>query len=471
MTHKCRSILLVFLTLSLALPGLAQEDQPEVSLQAPEFPGLQWGKQTFTFDVTNNTLYLKFIVVQQTITAEGKYETTQRIKTTNHVLWPEESREIDVTLEIPGIYGNASALIAVYDVVDTMDAIYPGYDIFMRNLEHSFEVPDALLDYAQADLQVPPRVDKGMDFGYDFARLLVALVEEGRSVSEIADLAGCSESYVTRTIDSMTSRRYLRQSSAGPQLSIPFIDAAHAQRAAATIDSLAARMARQVEQNLATYPPLLDSLQQAGALSADSNDFMDMGTVIFRRYAMAVPMLLWYDLGQEFVTRPNMLFIYENSDPCNAWIPEYMYMVEQGSQYDGGHYFLMTVKRTPRLKMIFADHTPELECPEQYWEEEGLLLEKRGWKYATEDLPENFLIDTAMVHLALRHLRSGLGPLLNEARSDAAARGADAGAGRNAYGYRYWYWNLLATRVTEKLLASGAIVRPGNGSLRFEVYP
>ena len=218
---------------------MAQADSPEVTVVPPEIPDRRWGEQTVTFDVTNHTDYLRFIVLQQTLTVAGKYSETQRVLTSNNILWPGETREIDVTIEIPGVFGSGTVLIALYDVVDTLDAIYPGYDIYTNNLRFEFPIPDGLLDQAEADPELPPRVGEAMDFGYDFARLLVMLLEDGRSVSEIASLANCSESYVTRTIDSMASREYLKQSSAGPQVAIPYITAAHAQRASATIDSLA----------------------------------------------------------------------------------------------------------------------------------------------------------------------------------------------------------------------------------------
>ena len=48
---------------------MAQTDSPEVTVIPPEIPELRWGEQTVTFDVTNNTDYLRFIVLQQTLNA------------------------------------------------------------------------------------------------------------------------------------------------------------------------------------------------------------------------------------------------------------------------------------------------------------------------------------------------------------------------------------------------------------------
>ena len=470
MTRSRLILTLSLLALGLCGGTLAQEDPPAVTLVPPDVQELHWGAQTLTFGLTNNTDYIRFIVVQQTMTVDGKYENTQRVLTTNNVLWPGETREIDVTIEIPGIFGSGTVLVSLFDVVDTLDAIYPGYDIYQRNLTFSFDVPDGLLDYAQADPEVPPRVGKGMDFNYDFARQLVMLLEEGRSVSEIAGLVECSESYVTETIDSMISRQYLKHTGEGPHLAMPYITAAHAQRASVKIDSLAAQFADRILENLGHYKPFLDSLVAAGAVATDSNDFMDPGTVIYRRYAMTVPMLLWYDLGQEFISKPAMLFIFENSDPCNAWIPRYMYMVEQGEQYNGDQFFLMTAFRHQAMKLVYSDHVPMINCPEQYWKLGQPLHENAHWRYEREELPENFVIDTARVHQALRRLRTGLEEPLNAARADARARGEAVGADRNPYGYRYWYWNLLATKITARLIDAGAIQRPGNGNLRFEVF-
>ena len=467
---KYRSWLVVGVLVVMAVAGHAQQGIEDVSLTVPDLSNIRWGNQTATFEVINNTDYLRFIVVQQNITVVGQSQTINRLLTSNKVLWPGDTMAIDVEINIPGIFGTGTVLLSLHDVVDTLDELYAGYDIFQKIIPLSYPIPDALAGLSQDRIAVPPRVDVGMDFGADFPRLLVKLLAEGNTASDIARIAECQESFVLETIDSMVNRKFLRLTADGPQLTMPYISAGHGEQVLAKIAPRVREMADLIVGNLASYPSLIDSLVAAGAVSRDSNDFMDPGTVIYRRYAMVVPMLLWYDLGQEFITNPAPLIVFPESDPCNAWSPRFMYVADQGQRFAGTQYYLLDLQPRRPMKVIFSDHTPQLTCPEQFW----LLPDKRlreqvQWTYPEVDRPENFLIDTARVHLALRHLRKGLPAIISELRADAGAMGGEAGADRNVFGYRYWFWNLVATNVTNELIQRGAVARPGNGNLRFEV--
>lgn len=463
--------LIMMLAPGLAGIALAQESSDEVSLIAPEMSHLTWGRQTATFEVTNHTDYLRFIVIRQFLTLVGQSQTINRVLTQNEVLWPGETRAIDATISIPGIFGTGMMFISLYDVVDTLDELYDGYDIYQKNIPLSFPIPDGLAGFAQERLTVPPRVDVGMDFGADFPKLLVKLLAEGNTPSDIARIADCQESFVLETIDSMEQRKFLTPSADGPQLAMPYISAELGEEVLTRMAPMVQKFADRIAANLQDYRKLTDSLVAAGALSKDTNDFIDPATVLYRRYAMVVPLLLWYDLGQEFITNPALLTVFPESDPCNAWSPQFMYLADQGQRFAGTHYYFLKILPRRPMKIVFADHTPDIDCPEQYWElPDKQLREQVQWNYMQADRPENFLIDTAKVHLALRHLRAGLPDLVTALKKEANVLGEKAGASRNPYGFRYWFWNLFATNVTNELIQRGILVRPGNGNLRFEEF-
>jgi hypothetical protein len=470
---KSKWWVIVLMLVLVGAAGLAdgQENSDDVSLIAPDLSNFSWGRQVASFDVTNHTDYLRFIVIKQYLTLVGQSQTIHRTMTKNEVLWPGETRTIDAVVNIPGIFGTGNLYIGLYDVVDTLDELFDGYDIFQRNIPLSFPIPDGLAGLAQDKLAVPPRVDVGMDFGSDFPKLMLKLLAEGDTPSDIVKISECRESFVLETIDSMVHRKFLAETPDGPKLTMPYISAEHGEKVLTRIAPTVRKVADIITENFTSYPTLIDSLVKAGAVTKDSNDFIDPGTVIYRRYVMTVPFLLWYDLGQEFISNPSLLTVFPQSDPCNAWSPQYMYLADQGDRFAGTqYYFLKLLPRRP-MKIVFADHTPELDCPDQFWEmPDKQLQEQVHWNYPQVDRPENFLIDTAKVHLALRRLRKGLPELVADLKKEANAMGQEAGADRNQYGYRYWFWNLFATNVTNELIQRGVLIRPGNGNLRFEVF-
>jgi len=124
MLSKLATILTVLLVIGTVIGVSAQEPEPEVIVGETGFPKNAWGKQNLSFEVTNQTDWLKFLVV------EGSYATPHRVTRTNFILEPFAKLTVDPELEIPGNYGQMVLWLRIYDVVDTLDDMSLGVQLF-----------------------------------------------------------------------------------------------------------------------------------------------------------------------------------------------------------------------------------------------------------------------------------------------------------------------------------------------------
>ncbi|MBD3404468.1 hypothetical protein GF420_16370 [candidate division GN15 bacterium] len=453
--------------LALAVSVDAQSGSRGLTFGAFDVPLTRWGTQQGTIEVTNEAGYLKFLKIETHLQFEGEYLNPERVERFNYILPPGESRVIDFDISVPGNFGKAMLDITVHDVVDTLDDIFPGQDVFRQSGQIRFKQSSEIVPFMQERLTVPPRVGQSLDFDYEFARLLPLFLSEGKSVAEIAALADTREEYVRRVVDSMEAQQYLASTVEGPRPTFPVVRLAQAETLKPLADDAAIKLADVIASNLATYRGLLDSLVSAGRLAADSNEVLDGGTVMYRPYPIVGAMLLWFDLGQEFISDPRPLVIFHGSDPCNANIPMYMYLVEGGPVFNGSHYYNLQLERT-RFSVNWGDTIPRLECVHNYHSLDRPLRDRRDWRYPTDQLPEVHILDTSKVYIGLRHLRAGTVPVITEL-SDALRQAAEElDLNFRHLGFRYWFWNLVADRTLDNLVERGALVRSEPRYYRFE---
>lgn len=457
----------ILLMLGMGAAVLAQATSNDITFDSFDLPMARWGTQQGVIEVTNNADYLKFLIVETDLTFEGEYLNPERLQKFNYILPPGERRTVTFEIAVPGNFGKGVLNVTVHDVVDTLDDILPGQKVFSQTEQIRFKPESVMIPYLQERLTVPPRVEKSLDFDFEFSRLLVLLLSEQKTPEEIASMADVDVAYVHTVIDSMVARKYLFQSPDGPAATFPIVRVEQAKLFKPLADEYTATLASVITRNLSTYSETLNGMVADGKLSADSNEILDGGTILYQRYPTVGGLLLWYDLGQEFVSDPRALAIFDGSDPCNAHIPRYMYMVQGGPLFNGTHYYNLQIG--PRkLTVNWSNEEPDLECVTGYYKKYGALQDRRDWQYPPEQAPEVHVFDTNRVYIGLRHLRKGTDAVIADLSVRFGAVAEDAGLNPNQLGLRYWFWNLLATRTLAVLTEQGAVVNTGNGFYRFE---
>ena len=440
----------------------------EIQLKIPEIKSTQlsWGRHVFPVKIFNKGDYLKYITVSSSVKCRGLKLNPERIVNRNFAIFPGDTVNSEIALVVPGSYGEFTYELKLYDVVDTMDNLLESQVIERQGGTFMISVPDVIAFYVRVGILLPPLVGKHIDFDNDFARVLPFMISDGKSVSEIAQMAGCDTSFVLDELDYMISRRYYQKDSGHYLSAIAAIGEEEAIKGKILSLKVAESLASKLAENMKTYRNVLDSLVKADRLTTDSNSFMDGGAILYKPYPVVTALSLWYDLGSSFVSGELPMNLFDGTDLCNAYLLDYMYVVDGGPENNGNQLFaLMNNYRS--YQIYFGDTIPKIICPE------GFMFSQPGgmnvvWDYDRQFYPEGFIVDTNQVRPMLNHLRRGTDLILKDAFEKLITIGKQHKKTNLLFGQRYWFWNMVTTRTVEILASNGTISRRGNGQFRLD---
>jgi len=442
----------------------------EVSVGKIDFPKRFWRQQRISFDIANHTDNLKFIVVESDITFEESYAGARRVKYTYFPLGPQMEVTVDPMLEIPGNYGQATCWVRLYDAVDTLDDVSLATKLFEQKFLLKFRAQEAIQPYRQEKITAPPLVGETYEWDNELTRLTVILLNEGKTVEEIATLTNTEVINVEEVLRRLASSGHVRKDPAGGyRLNIPVITMDEARDGREYADELSGQMVALVKKNLETYPALLDSLITVGAFSGDSTNFYEGGGLLYLRYPLISAMLLWYDLGHRFISEGGKMMIYRPNVMCTPNIGQFMYLSTGGDYFNGRHYFNPTVN-TRYHKVDFGDVIPRFECTPAARESKGRAVKGQDWFIPPEFAPQSIVFDTVLVNPALRHMRQGFSDILLPALDRLAEIDQKYGHEKLSRGTKFWFWNLAATLTVDKLIKEGVITRMGNGQFSLQSH-
>jgi hypothetical protein len=465
MTRR-QTALVWLLGLLLTVAGSAFGQEPKLVVGEIETGLIRWGDQQATFDITNPGETPKTAAVDVRIAFEGAYLNPVRAYRSHYKVGPGQTRTISQPFYVPGNFGQAELTLAVYDVIDTLDALLPYQKVVDQKFTLRFNLPDTLIAYFQEEIRVPPLVGPSADFDAEFPRLLLVLLAEGRSVSEIAAMAATDTAFVIGVADRLTADAYLARKPSSYTVNAAVINAAQARAARDLAEEVAEELAVMVERNLPPFKKTMDSLVTAGELPPNADDFADGGSVLYYTYPTVAALLLWQDLGQAFIYAGQPLITFDPSNYCDPRNTAYMYVVQGGNYYNGTHFYQQAYLQD-NLVITFCDSVPQIDCPWSF-DTDGEPRPVDSWAWNQADAPEPFVIDTIVVGKALSSLRAGASDLLRSAFDRLDQVLTQHGKGRYSPGKRHWFWNVVATRGLTKLIEKGVLTRHGNGSYRFE---
>ncbi len=434
-----------------------------------DFPSLRWGEQKVVFDLYYDGQLVKFLVIETEVQFEGTYLNPNRRARTDCVISPGDTGQVEATILIPGNYGKADITLRVYDVVDTLDDISLGKLVIEQPFVITFNMPDGAAPYFQERLTLPPRVEDHPWFDNEFSRILFVMLEEEKSPGEIADLVMCDTSYVEEKITDFKSFRFLREDSAGTSRpTFPIISTKEAEKGKKLASKLAEQLADHFAERGDEYRKTLDSLIETGRVDPDTNLFFNGGTVLYRPYPVISALVLWWALGEDFISDPEPLMIFEKTDLCNAKIGEYMYAVHGGPALKGTNFFDLRRTGGTRFRILYGDSLPDLICDSDFLRYRDRPSQRVVGRHAEHDLPETYMLDSSAVTAGIQPYVQGTGELLKDAREELADIAESFGHEELTPGYLYWFWDLTVSRTLDKLIEKGTVARRGNGQFRFD---
>jgi DNA-binding MarR family transcriptional regulator len=464
-------VILGSILLSVLAIRCAKSQQPkDLSIGKIDIPSFRWGEQTAHFEVTNNSDWMKYITVETEMSFEGIYLHPTRTVHTYFPVLPGKTELLEPTIEIPGNYGKATLAIRLYDVVDTLDELMASQQVFEQFFNIRFHIPDEMYEYYREVVLMPPMVENSPYWDNEFSRVLLLMLKDSLSVGEIADMAKADTSFVEDVCKQMTRLGFLEHTPEGNfHPAIPVFSTEQADETRALVEETSDDLAAIIEGNMDDYQQVLDSLVRAGAVSPDTFDFLNFGTILYHPYPTIGGLLLWYDMGQAFITGSDPLAIFQNTDPCHALIGDYMYAVHGGQNYVGHQYYDLMIHPV-ELKILFGDTIPVMDCPEDLSRIRQLRF-RQDYKPDSAYSPEPYIVSKAIIAPALRALAEGGRANYETIRDRLVAISKKYGFPEVSVGQRYWFWNQFATRTLDKLVEQGLIEREGKGQYFFTVRP
>ncbi|MGH8015686.1 MAG: hypothetical protein ACREBV_05805, partial [Candidatus Zixiibacteriota bacterium] len=438
-----------------------------INISVIDVAKLGWGRHTFPVKVVNHGEYLKYMAVSTNVRCKGVRLSPERNVSRFFSIYPDDSAVTQGVLQVPANYGEISYEVKLYDVVDTLDILLESQVINSQTGSVSFPAPKSISPYLNLNVSLPPMVGKHIDFDNDFSLILPYLITEGKSVAEIARMAGCDTTFVINELAYMVSRGYYQKDANGYLTAIAAINEAESAKEAELATKVAESVSAQLAVNFKSYNAVLDSLVKGEFLTKDSNSFMDGGAILYRPFPVVTTLSLWYDLGGSFITGgAQPLYLFDGSDLCNAYLPFYMYMAA-GPKENNGYQLFAFMRNFRSYQFYYSDTLPNIICPEDFMfsPQVGMPV---GWEYGQGYFPEGFMVDTNQVRPMLNHFRTGMGPILKDASTKLEALARKYKRTSVLLGQRYWFWNIVATRTIENLKSKGILARRGTGVYRLD---
>ncbi len=460
-----RRIRLALALLCLGFVSGALAAEPEVIVGDIGFPKNSWGEQILPFDVTNKTEWLKFIVVETDVRFEGSYVNPHRVTRTNFILEPGARTKIEPRLDIPPNFGQMIFVVKLYDVVDTLDDLAMGVQVYEQPFRIKFPMPSAVVPYFQERITLPPLVGQHGLFDNELVRLMMVMISEGKKISEIAAICDADSTFVDGVAIDLDAERYIKKSGDTCWTHVPVITTAEAKVGKELSDKISARLVEILTKNLNRRQPVIDSMKATGKFSGDPTNFVEGGTVLFNPYPLIGGLYLWQVLGQKFIVGSRNMEIFPYGNYCDPKIGAYMYLAI-GGDYLNGHHFFSSTAMSSGYHSQFGDTIPVINCKTGF-ERKFQLAENIDWNYPPGLTPETFPYDSTFVNPVLRALDEGVQPILLDAISELRNIDKQYRSSDLPMGVLYWFWNLTASRTLDDLASSGTIKRSGNGQYKY----
>ena len=452
--------------LIIAIPFFNIAAQPEVTVGDIELSRTKWGEMSIPIEISNNTDNLKFITIQIEINSQGATISSNKNFKTNTFLIPMESKIVDVKLNIPANFGQTDLKFTFYDVVDTLDELLPYQKIFEQPFFLKPRIPEEIYSYLNEKITLPPMVNNSPEFGFEFSRVLLLMIQEGKTVEEIADAAKVDVDIVIKLLSPLVKNNYIKNEQGKYSLNFPMITVDEAEISRQLALEVADYLSNAIKNDMPLYFNLRDSLVEAGLISADSNEFMNGGVITYNPYAVIGAFLLWYELGQNFITRNIPLIIYDNTNFCKAQIPYYMYAVQGGDVFNGSHFYSINFTKT-NYQFQFGDSIPVFKCDDDRYKRMYIRWATNNF-YDLKFNPEVFILDTNVIVPIVNAMGEKHHIYLTEVYNKLFKIADKFGHYKVTFGHRYWFWNLVATRTLEKLVSGGVLKRTGNGQFKMD---
>jgi len=443
----CYFFFLCFIASGLIASDLSVDD---LSLSSSN-----WGNQTVSIKLSNTGEDYKFVVlVSEVKFTDSSYESSPLVKV-SHLIEPESNNDFTLPVYIPAGYGKVEIDISMYDVVDTLDMLLESQRFFNKIIQVEFEMPEKLKSAAGTQITFPKFVEDNSSLGNKMSLALFTAILEGKTITEIADLFQVDNGFIKSKIDEYQKSGLIISDGSTAIPNFITINKKQADAIKPSIDKAVENLYQVIVKNYSGYDSTLNALVSDGKLTADKNDGLDMGTILYQKYPVTFGLFLWDLLGREFVNDGKPFNIFENSDPCNAIMGDYMYLLVGTDVYAGNSYYYAKEEHGDEVIYCGLGHH-NFVCPDNYRELASRRITVRfGFDYKN---PDNvYLYKEENVREPLSVLMDGTIEYVDKLKGQLADVFAGTYYDTNNKGTRYWCWDIVVTQLMNKLVENNII--------------
>ncbi|MCP4703157.1 MAG: replication protein [candidate division Zixibacteria bacterium] len=454
----CFTFILLSISLSLWASDLKVSD---VTLSSTN-----WGDQTASFNLSNMGEDYKFVVaVSEISNVDGTGESPKFTKKA-YFIEPSSEQELVLPITISAGYGKIEIGIKLYDVIDTLDQVFDSQMFFTKVIPVEFKVSDKMKNEILDDLTFPKFVENNDLFDDYFSRMLLTLLYNKKSTKEIAELCGTDITFINSIINEYSEAGIISVNGTSAKINFMAIDKNHAEMIVPVVNKTIENLYGVLSNNFQAYDDAISSLVSQGRLTADKFDALDMGAILYQKYPVTLGLFLWDILGREFVNDGHPFNIFEGSDPCNAVMGDYMYMMVGAENYIGDSYYYSTGDSNNNV-IYCGLGNPNFICPSNYRESAKKKRPVRlGFDFKNPD--KIYLFNDEKIREPLSVLMDGTIESVEKLKSDMANIFAGTYFDTNHKGARYWCWDMVVTKLMAKLVENNVIEKDNTHLYRLQ---
>ncbi len=350
--------------------------------------------------------------------------------------------------------------MGLYDVVDTLDELFESEKFFTNVDTITYKMPAALKGVPDAQLNAPVLVGKSELFDNEFNRILIYLLDQGKTIPEIALATATDTASVRQVLNTLLRRKYLTMEGSRYRPAFAVINTAAVNHLKPLIDRTVDDLYKRIVALMPGYDALLKSLAAQNKLTSDQNNIMDGGSILYHKYVALLSLFLWDRLGCQFVNDGVKFDIFEGSDPCRADMGKFMYLVSgldslsghalcyYSSDNEGARFYCSAVEAKLQCTALSQ---PSPELPTYY-----------QWQFDPTMPPMFFNYNPTKVEPALAYLDKGTAGA-SSALKDEITKYYTGAKAHSIPGTRYWTWNLVVTSLMSRFEKNKLMEKEGTG--------
>jgi hypothetical protein len=203
-----------------------------------------------------------------------------------------------------------------------------------------------------------------------------------------------------------------------------------------------------------------------GRLTEDKRDALHGGTILYHKYPFTLTLFLWDLLGREFVNDGKPFDIFDASEPCNAFMGDYMHLVEGSGNRGETFYYYTTEKDQDKIYCGIGDY--KVDCIPANYRERARRGLRVNWRFSHDKPALIFLYDAEKIRPPISVLMDGTMEHVDRLREKVHEIFGNGNYERFQHGIKYWCWDMVVTELVKRLEKDRLLEKEGDGIYTFQ---